>query len=74
MVAISLLTLFGLFLLGRLIVRRFWSWPVALALFTAGAVRFYSEGVPIQLYKILIGIVLVEIVYRHLVRVSPTLD
>ena len=71
LVVVSALTLLLLLLLCRLVIAKFWSWPVGIALLTGGAVRFYSEGVPIQLYKILIGVVLVEFAYRYVVRRSP---
>jgi hypothetical protein len=46
------------------VIKRFWVWPVALALLAQGALTFFSEGVPIELYKSFLAIAIIEIIYR----------
>ena len=68
LVVVSVLTMSVMAFGWRSIVRRMCTWPVALALFAEGALRFYSEGVPIQLYKTVIVILAIEFGYRFLVN------
>jgi hypothetical protein len=68
LVVVSVLTMSLMAFGWRSIVRRMCTWPVALALFAEGALRFYSEGVPIQLYKTVIVILAIEFGYRFLVN------
>jgi hypothetical protein len=73
-IVVLVLTLIGLELAWHWIARKFWSWPVALAILAQAALFFFSEGVTIQLYKELIVIAIIELLYRYIVRhtSSPT--
>jgi len=64
LIIVTILTMCLLAIGWRLIIRHFWAWPVLLAVFAEGALRFYSEGVPIQFYKTLLTIAVIEIASR----------
>lgn len=70
---LSLLTISLMALGWRYILRHFMTWPVALALFAESALRFYSEGVPIQFYKTLLAIAAIEVGYRWFVQARPVM-
>jgi hypothetical protein len=72
LVLVLVLTVLGLDLLWRLFVRKLWTWPVALAILAGGGVGFFSEGVPVTLYKALITIALIEVLYRFLATAPAT--
>ena len=69
-ILVVVLTTVGLTLAWHWIVRHLWSWPVALAILSHGALVFFSEGVTILFYKSLLAIVIAEVAYRILVTVS----
>jgi len=55
----------GLDLVRRWMMRTLRAWPVALAIHAFAAVTFFSEGVPINLYKSFLAIAAIEVVYRY---------
>lgn len=65
------LTVVGLDVAWRWIARTLWTWPVGLATLAGAAVGFFSEGVPVTLYKSFLTIAGIEILYRYLATSPP---
>jgi hypothetical protein len=71
LVVVLALTVLGLDQLWRWMARRLWTWPVAVALLAGAAVGFFSEGVPVTVYKTLLSIGVVEVLYRLAATTPP---
>ncbi len=70
-----IITILALDQLWRWMARRLRTWPVAMTILAGTALGYFSEGVPINLYKSLLIIGAIEVMYRYVAgppdRVRP---
>ena len=64
MVMVLVFTVLAFDMLARLIAKRLWTWPVALSILTYTIATFFSEGTPIIVYKSLLAVTMIEIIWR----------
>ncbi len=65
LVLMLVVTVLALDQLWRWMARNMRTWPVAMTILAGSALGFFSEGVPVNLYKSLLVIAAVELLYRH---------